>query len=521
MNKPERDREQLRAELAEREKAAELGGGPERIEKQHSLGKYTARERLEILLDPNSFVELDKLKTHRCTDFGMQSKKIPGDGVITGYGKIEGRLVFVFSQDFTVFGGSLSGAYSEKICKIMDLAVKNGAPIIGLNDSGGARIQEGVNSLAAYGEIFFRNVRASGVIPQISIILGPCAGGAVYSPAITDFVFMVEGTSQMFITGPEVIKEVTQEEIDLNSLGGADVHHSVSGVVHFKARDEKEVFQQVRSLLSYLPSNNLEDPPYIVPKDTPDRYSEELNYIVPDNPNKPYDILDVINYIVDDGEFLEVMPQYAQNVVVGFARMNGYPVGFVANQPKKLAGVLDINASTKAARFVRFCDSFNIPLVVLEDVPGFLPGSNQEHNGIIRHGAKLLYAFAEATVPKITIILRKAYGGAYCVMNSSHMKADVVYAWPFAEIAVMGPKGAVEIVFRNEAKKLNNPEEFLLEKEQEYRETFANPYKAAEKGYINDVIEPAATRARIIRPLEMLASKKDTIPPKKHGNIPL
>ncbi len=509
------------AELQEKREKAKLGGGEKRIEAQHNKGKLTARERIKLLLDEDSFEEFDMFVTHRCHDFDMQKHKIIGDGVVTGYGTINKRIVYVYAQDFTVNGGSLSKAHAEKICKVMDMAMKVGAPVIGLNDSGGARVQEGIDALAGYAEIFYRNVMASGVIPQISAIMGPCAGGAVYSPAITDFIIMNMQTSYMFVTGPKVVKTVLNEEISIDRLGGAKIHATKSGVAHFITENEEETILLIKKLISYLPSNNLEDPPYIVPKDTPDRYSEELNYIVPDNPNKPYDILDVINYIVDDGEFLEVMPQYAQNVVVGFARMNGYPVGFVANQPKKLAGVLDINASTKAARFVRFCDSFNIPLVVLEDVPGFLPGSNQEHNGIIRHGAKLLYAFAEATVPKITIILRKAYGGAYCVMNSSHMKADVVYAWPFAEIAVMGPKGAVEIVFRNEAKKLSNPEEFLLEKEQEYRETFANPYKAAEKGYINDVIEPAATRARIIRSLEMLASKKDTIPPKKHGNIPL
>ncbi|OQX71407.1 MAG: methylmalonyl-CoA carboxyltransferase [Candidatus Cloacimonas sp. 4484_275] len=509
------------AELQTKRDEAKIGGGEKRIAAQHSKGKLTARERIQALVDPDSFEEFDMFVTHKCHDFGMEKNKSFGDGVVTGWATIDKRLVYLYSQDFTVMGGSLSKTHAEKICKIMEMAVKMGAPIIGLNDSGGARVQEGVDALAGYADIFLRNVMASGVVPQISAIMGPCAGGAVYSPAITDFVIMNKQTSYMFVTGPKVVKTVLNEDVTTEALGGAVIHASKSGVAQFITEDENETLLLIRKLISYLPSNNLEDPPYKPPTDTIDRKCEELNSIIPDNPNKPYNILDVIQCIVDDGEFLEVARNFAQNVVTCFARMNGYPIGIVANQPKVLAGVLDINASVKAARFVRFCDAFNIPLLVLEDVPGFLPGSNQEHNGIIRHGAKLLYAFAEATVPKITVILRKAYGGAYCVMNSRHMKADIVYAWPSAEIAVMGPKGAVEIVFRKEAKNSENPEEFLKEKEEEYRNKFANPYRAAEKGYIDDVIEPKATRFRLIRAFEMLDSKKDTIPPKKHGNIPL
>ncbi len=505
---------------AMREKAREAGG-QKRIDSQHAKGKLTARERIINLLDPESFEEFDMFVKHQCHDFGMEKTKYLGDGVITGCGTIDGRLVYVYSQDFTVIGGSLSKTYADKICKIMDMAIKVGAPVIGLNDSGGARIQEGVDSLAGYAEIFWRNVQASGVIPQLTAILGPCAGGAVYSPAITDFIIMEKHNSYMFVTGPKVVKTVLNEDITTEKLGGAMVHARKSGVTQFVAEDEEEALLLLRKIFSYIPSNNLEDPPYIAPTDTVDRKCEELNSIIPENANKPYDINDVIHSIADNGEFLEVARNFAQNIVVGFARFNGHPVGIVANQPKHLAGCLDINASTKASRFIRFCDSFNVPLLVLEDVPGFLPGSNQEHNGIITNGAKLLYAFAEATVPKITIILRKAYGGAYCVMNSRHMRADVVYSWPSGEIAVMGAKGAVEIIFRKDAKNAKDPSKYLVEKEEEYRDKFANPYNAAEKGYIDDIIEPAATRFRIIRALEMLASKSVNNPPRKHGNIPL
>lgn len=500
---------------------AMLGGGQKRIDEQHEKGKLTARERIELLVDKDSFEEFDLFVEHKCTNFGMEKFKHPGDGVVTGCATINERLVYVFAQDFTVFGGSLSLTYAQKICKIMDMALKNGCPLIGLNDSGGARIQEGVDALAGYAEIFWRNVMASGVIPQISAILGPCAGGAVYSPAITDFVIMDKANSYMFVTGPKVVKTVLNETVSTEDLGGAGVHASKSGVAHFISNSEEEALLIIKKLLSYLPSNNMEDPPYIPTSDPINRACDELNDLIPDNPNKPYDILDLIHSIVDDGEFLQVMRNYAQNLVVGFSRMNGHPVGIVANQPKVLAGVLDIDASIKGARFVRFCDSFNIPLIVLEDVPGFLPGTAQEHNGIIRNGAKLLYAFAEATVPKITVIIRKAYGGAYCVMNSRHMRADLVYAWPSAEIAVMGPKGAVEVIFRKEAMASEDPKKALLEKEEEYRDKFANPYNAAERGYIDDIIEPSRTRFRLIRALEMLANKQDTIPAKKHGNIPL
>ncbi len=507
--------------LRERRDSAMLGGGVKRIQEQHEKGKLTARERIELLVDPDSFEEFDLFVTHRCTNFGMESTVYPGDGVVTGSATINERLVYIFAQDFTVFGGSLSKTYAEKICKIMDMALKNGCPLIGLNDSGGARIQEGVDALAGYAEIFWRNVMASGVIPQISAILGPCAGGAVYSPAITDFILMEKRNSYMFVTGPKVVKTVLNEIVTTEDLGGAGVHSSKSGVAHFITNSEEETLLLIKKLLSYLPSNNMEDPPYIPTHDPFDRSCEALDTIIPENPNKPYDILDVINELVDEAEFLQVMMNYAQNVVVGLARMNGFPVGIVANQPKVLAGVLDIDASVKAARFVRFCDSFNIPLIVLEDVPGFLPGTNQEHNGIIRNGAKLLYAFAEATVPKITVILRKAYGGAYCVMNSRHMRADLVYAWPSAEIAVMGAKSAVEVIFRKEAQESADPKQTLREREREYADNFASPYAAAEKGYIDDIIEPSRTRFRLIRALESLANKKDSIPPRKHGNIPL
>ncbi len=508
-------------DLRSKRDAAILGGGEKRIAEQHQKGKLTARERIELLVDPDSFEEFDLFVTHQCTNFGMENTKYAGDGVVTGCGTINERLVYIFAQDFTVFGGSLSKSYAEKICKIMDMALKNGCPLIGLNDSGGARIQEGVDALAGYAEIFWRNVMASGVIPQISAILGPCAGGAVYSPAITDFVIMDSKQSYMFVTGPKVVKTVLNETVTTEDLGGAMMHSSKSGVAHFVSEDESEAILIIKKLLSYIPSNNMQDAPYILTSDPVDRFCDELNSIIPENPNKPYDMLDVIRSIVDEGEFLEVSRNYAQNIVVGYGRLNGHTIGVVANQPKFLAGVLDIDASIKAARFVRFCDAFNIPLVVLEDVPGFLPGTNQEHNGIIRNGAKLLYAFAEATVPKITVILRKAYGGAYCVMNSRHMRADLVYAWPTAEIAVMGPKGAVEVIFRKDAMNSDDPKKILSEKEQEYRDKFANPFNAAEKGYVDDIIEPARTRFRLIRAMEMLANKKDTIPPRKHGNIPL
>lgn len=507
--------------LRAKKEAALLGGGIKRIEEQHAKGKLTARERINLLVDPGSFEEFDMFVTHKCTNFGLDQYIHPGDGVVTGVATINERMVYVFAQDFTIFGGSLSKTYAEKICKIMDMALKNGCPLIGLNDSGGARIQEGVDALAGYAEIFWRNVMASGVIPQISAILGPCAGGAVYSPAITDFVIMEKQNSYMFVTGPKVVKTVLNEEVTVSDLGGAEVHSSKSGVAHFISATEEDAILTIKKLLSYLPSNNMEDPPYHLPHDPANRSCDALEEIIPDNPNKAYDMLEVIQQLADDGEFLQVMSNFAQNILVGFCRLNGHSIGVVANQPRVLAGVLDIDASVKAARFVRFCDAFNIPLLVLEDVPGFLPGTNQEHNGIIRNGAKLLYAFAEATVPKVTVIVRKAYGGAYCVMNSRHMRADLVYAWPSAEIAVMGPKGAVEVIFRKEAKASADPKQTLLDREEEYRETFANPYNAAERGYVDDVIEPASTRFRLIRAFEMLANKKDTIPPRKHGNMPL
>ncbi len=509
------------SELHRKREQARQGGGPERIARQHEQGKLTARERLELLLDRGSFRELDMFVAHRETRFGMAERKVLGDGVVTGYGTIDGRLVFVFSQDFTVFGGSLGEAHAAKICKIMDLAMKNGAPVIGLNDSGGARIQEGVMALAGYADIFLRNTLASGVIPQISAIMGPCAGGAVYSPALTDFIIMVKNTSHMFITGPDVIRAVTHEEVTFEELGGAWTHNTTSGVAHFAAEDERDALQLIRRLLSYIPQNNMEDPPFVPTRDDPLRMDEELNHIVPESPTKPYDMKEVIRRVVDDGEFLEVQQHYAQNLIVGFARLGGQSVGVVAQQPAVLAGVLDINASVKGARFVRFCDCFNIPLVVFEDVPGFLPGVAQEHGGIIRHGAKLLYAFCEATVPKVTVITRKAYGGAYCVMNSRHVRGDLVLAWPTAEIAVMGPEGAVNIVFRKEIAEAEDPEEAKERLTQEYRDLFANPYVAAERGFIDDVIEPRETRPRLINALEMLANKRDMNPPKKHGNIPL
>jgi propionyl-CoA carboxylase beta chain len=500
---------------------AQQGGGAKRIEAQHKKGKLTARERLDLLLDPGSFNELDMFVTHRTSGFGLDEQRIPGDGVVTGYGQIDGRLVYVFSQDFTVFGGSLSEAHAEKICKVMDLAMKNGAPVIGLNDSGGARIQEGVVSLGAYADIFLRNTLASGVIPQISAIMGPCAGGAVYSPAITDFIFMVEESSYMFVTGPNVLKAVTHEDVTFEDLGGAQVHNSTSGVAHFACLSEPDCIRMLRTLLSYLPSNNVDDPPYIIPIDSPRRVAEELNSIIPDNPGKPYDMKEVIQLIVDDGEFFEVQALFAQNIIVGFARLNGRSIGIVAQQPRTLAGVLDINASDKAARFVRFCDCFNIPLITLEDVPGFLPGVGQEHNGIIRHGAKLLYAYCEATVPKITVITRKAYGGAYDVMSSKHIRGDINYAWPTAEIAVMGAEGAVNILFKDEIDKAPDPDQRRKELIADYNVQFANPYIAANRGYIDEVIEPRQTRIKLINALEMLKNKRDTNPAKKHGNIPL
>ena len=497
------------------------GGGDKRIEKQHSKGKLTARERIDILLDENSFEEFDAFVEHRCTNFGLEKNKIPGDGVITGHGTIDGRPVFVFSQDFTVFGGSLSKTFSEKIVKIMEMAAKSGVPLIGLNDSGGARIQEGVDSLAGYADIFLRNVLYSGVIPQISAIMGPCAGGAVYSPAITDFIFMVKKSSYMFLTGPKVVKTVLNEDVTTEDLGGASVHSSKSGIAHFVYDSDEEVIEHIRQLMGFLPLNNKEKPPILECHDPYDREEPQLNKIVPDDPNKPYDVKELINLIVDNGDFLEVQPYFAPNIIVGFARLNGRSIGVVANQPKALAGTLDINSSDKGARFVRFCDAFNIPLLILEDVPGFLPGTKQEYKGIIKSGAKLLYAFAEATVPKVTLILRKAYGGAYCVMSSKHIRGDINYAWPTAEIAVMGPKGAVEIIFAKDIMIAENKEKEEEKYENEYREKFANPYVAAQKGYIDDVIEPKTTRFRLIRAFELLKNKEDTNPYKKHGNIPL
>jgi propionyl-CoA carboxylase beta chain len=508
-------------ELERLREQSRMGGGEERLEAQHERGKLSARERLDLLLDEDSFVELDRFVTHRSTDFGLEKQKILGDGVVTGYGTIEGRLVYVFSQDFTVFGGSLSGAHAEKIVKLQELALKNGAPIIGLNDSGGARIQEGVVSLGGYADIFLRNTLASGVVPQISVILGPCAGGAVYSPAITDFVYMVRGTSYMFVTGPNVVKMVTHEDIDMEGLGGADIHASKSGVAHFAHDSEPEALAAVRELMRYIPRNNTETAPAGAGDPPPEGSEDALLEMVPGNPNKPYDVTTVIQAVVDGGRFYEVHRQFAGNLVVGFAHVGGHAVGVVANQPAVLAGVLDIDASVKGSRFVRFCDAFNIPLVVFEDVPGFLPGVGQEHGGIIRHGAKLLYAFAEATVPRITVITRKAYGGAYDVMNSKHIRGDLNLAWPIAEIAVMGPEGAVEILFRKEISESDDPEAATAKKIEEYREMFAHPYIAASRGYLDDVIDPRETRSRLISGLDMLRNKRDSNPPKKHGNIPL
>jgi propionyl-CoA carboxylase beta chain len=509
------------AELKKRDRLAEEGGGAQRRERQHKEGKMSARERIDFLLDDGSFEETDKLVTHRCNDFGMAEQKFYGDGFITGYGRVEGRLVFVFAQDFTVFGGSLSEANAGKIVKVMDLAAKMGVPVIGLNDSGGARIQEGVMSLAGYADIFLRNTLYSGVVPQISAIMGPCAGGAVYSPAITDFILMVDQTSYMFITGPDVIKTVTHEEVTKDQLGGAHTHNETSGVAHFMCRDDAECLAMVRELLSFIPSNNLEDPPRKACNDPVDRVDEALDTLIPDQSNLPYDMKDVIHTVVDDGYFFEVHEHYAKNIVVGFARLNGKPVGIVANQPAMLAGTLDINASVKGARFVRFCDCFNIPLVTFEDVPGFLPGTQQEYGGIIRHGAKLLYAFAEATVPKVTVITRKAYGGAYCVMASKHIRTDVNYAWPSAEIAVMGPEGAVDIVYKRELDGAENRDAARQEKIEEFRERLANPYVAADRGFVDAVIQPRETRKKLIQALAMLETKRDKNPAKKHGNIPL
>jgi len=507
--------------LRRRHAEAELGGGEERIRRQHKAGKKTARERLELLLDPGSFLEVDKFVVHQSHDFGMQEQRVPGDGVVTGSGKIHGRTVFVFAQDFTVFGGSLSEAYARKICKVMDLAMKTGAPVIGLNDSGGARIQEGVVSLAGYADIFLRNTLASGVVPQISAVMGPCAGGAVYSPAITDFVFMVKNTSYMFVTGPDVIRAVTHETVTADELGGAGAHGATSGVAHFAADGEDECLALIRELLTFLPSNNLEDPPLRPTRDLADRRDEALQTLVPEQPNKPYDMKAVLRSVLDDHYFFEVHAAFAPNIVVGFGRLGGRPVGIVANQPAHLAGCLDINASVKAARFVRFCDCFNLPIVTFEDVPGFLPGTAQEYGGIIRHGAKLLYAYCEATVPKLTVITRKAYGGAYDVMSSKHIRGDANFAWPSAEIAVMGPEGAVNVLYRREMESAPDPAAFREEKIREYREKFANPYIAAERGYVDEVIEPRDTRARLCALLERLRTKRDANPPRKHGNIPL
>jgi propionyl-CoA carboxylase beta chain len=507
--------------LRERSQLAEEGGGKVRQEKQRQGGKMTARERIDFFLDEGSFEEFDKFVVHRSTDFGMEQQKFPGDGVVTGHGLVDGREVFVFAQDFTVFGGSLSETHAQKICKIMDMAMKVGAPVIGLNDSGGARIQEGVVSLGGYADIFLRNTLASGVVPQISCILGPCAGGAVYSPAITDFNVMVKDTSYMFITGPDVIKTVTHEDVTKEELGGAMAHNQKSGVAHFAADSDQHALQITRELLSFIPSNNLDDPPFVPTSDPSDRIDEKLNSMVPEVSTQPYDIRDIIHTVTDENYFFEVQQHYAPNIVIGFARFGGKSVGIVANQPAYLAGVLDIDASVKAARFVRFCDCFNIPLITFEDVPGFLPGVNQEHGGIIRHGAKLLYAFAEATVPKITVITRKAYGGAYCVMASKHIRTDVNFAYPTAEIAVMGAEGAVGILYRKELSEAENIDEARKAKISELEEKFANPYVAAEKGFIDEIIEPAHTRPKIIRALSLLENKRDTNPPKKHGNIPL
>jgi propionyl-CoA carboxylase beta chain len=509
------------ARLKERERLAELGGGDQRLKKQHDQGKLTARERVTRLFDAGTFEEVDKLVTHRCQDFGMEQQIIPGDGVVSGHGRIHGRVVYAFAQDFTVFGGSLSETNAAKICKVMDMATRNGAPIVGLNDSGGARIQEGVVSLGGYADIFLRNTLASGVVPQISAIMGPCAGGAVYSPAITDFIVMVKQTSYMFVTGPDVIKTVTHEEVTKEDLGGAMTHNEKSGVAHFAVENDAECIALIRELLSFMPDNNLDDPPRKPTDDPLDREDDSLDALVPAAPNQPYDMLDLIHTIADEGYFLEVHQHYARNIIVGFARLGGRPVGIVANQPAYLAGTLDINAAVKGARFVRFCDAFNIPLVTFEDVPGFLPGTVQEYAGIIRHGAKLLYAFAEATVPKITVITRKAYGGAYCVMASKHIRTDFNYAWPSAEIAVMGAEGAVNILYKRDIEKASDPAAMRAEKIAEFRERFASPYVAAERGYVDEVILPRTTRAKLVQALATLDHKRDKNPPKKHGNIPL
>jgi propionyl-CoA carboxylase beta chain len=513
--------EKMKEELDRRNREALLGGGKDRIEKQHAAGKLTARERIELLLDNGTFVELDRFVTHRCRNFGMENRKFLGDGVITGYGKVNERLAFVFAQDFTVFGGTLSLTVAEKICKVMELAMKNGAPIIGINDSGGARIQEGVRSLAGYADIFLRNTLASGVIPQISVILGPCAGGAVYSPALTDFVFMSKKSSYMFITGPKVIKAVTHEDVTEEDLGGAMTHNIRSGVAHFAGEDDEDTIHMVKELLSYLPQNNREKPPSVDCTDDPQRTDGSLRTVVPDDPKKPYDIIDIIRSVVDEGHFFEVHKHFARNIVIGFARLNGMPVGIVANQPNWLAGCLDIDASIKGARFVRFLDAFNIPIITFEDVPGFLPGTAQEFGGIIRNGAKLIFAYSEATVPKITVITRKAYGGAYCVMSSKHLRGDINYAYPMAEIAVMGAEGAVPIIFKKEIQGADDPEKKRDELVSDYMEKFSNPYRAAELGYIDEVIKPQETRPKLIAALEMLKNKVDSNPPKKHGNIPL
>jgi propionyl-CoA carboxylase beta chain len=512
---------QERIEELRQRRAQASAADPQAAEKQHARGKLTARERVELLLDPGSFVELDAFAVHRTSAFGMEKRKPLGDGVITGHGTIDGRPVCLFSQDFTVFGGSLGEVFAEKICKVMDLALRMGVPCIGLNDSGGARIQEGVVSLGGYAEIFYRNVMASGVIPQLSVIAGPCAGGAVYSPAMTDFILMVKGSSQMFITGPDVIKTVTNEEVGFEELGGAMTHNARSGVAHFAAEGEEDVFDQLRALIAYLPANNLEDPPYRAPQDDPDRMNEALQSIIPDSPKKPYDMVGVIDAVVDDGVFFEVQPFWARNIVIGFARLDGFPVGIVANQPNYLAGTLDIDSSVKAARFVRFCDAFNIPLVTFVDVPGFLPGTQQEYGGIIRHGAKLLYAYCEATVPKLTVITRKAYGGAYDVMASKHIRADFNFAWPTAEIAVMGVDAAVKIIFRKELAEARDPTTRLAELVEDYQNRLANPYIAAERGYVDSVIEPQETRPTLIRALHLARSKRQSLPARKHGNIPL
>ena len=508
-------------ELQYRRSKIAAGGGEAAIKKQHDAKKLTARERINLLLDAGSFVEVDAFVTHRCTEFGMDAKEAPGEGVVTGYGTVDGRLVYVYAQDFTVMGGSLGEMHAKKICKILDMAMKMGAPVVGMNDSGGARIQEGVDALAGFGEIFTRNTHASGVIPQICAIMGPCAGGAVYSPAIMDYIFMVEDTSQMFITGPQVVSSVTGEQITAAELGGAIPHTEKSGVAHFKTPDDESCIEKIKELLSYLPSNNLEEAPYQEPTDAINRLSEKLTTIVPDEPTKAYDVKEVITEIVDNGKFFEVQEAFAKNIVVGYARMNGQTVGIVANQPKVMSGSLNVDSSTKAARFVRFCDAFNIPIVTLTDVPGYFPGVSQEHNGIIRHGAKLLYAYCEATVPKINVILRKAYGGAYIAMSSKHVGADIVMAWPTAEVAVMGPEGAANIIFKHDIADSADPMTTRAEKIQEYRNKFSSPYEAAKRGYIDDVIEPDSTRPRIIAALEMLSSKRESRPAKKHGNIPV